>query len=155
MPAAERPIPARLGRTRAYRERHRRARARRHRRCRPAQSAGRRFPRWQSRGQGSSTRKDSGQREGEQALVAIGNELAHRELGGNPEHGTEGGDELHEYDHTLGLCRGPAFAEVADRPFAQGEAVRLEELRLVAAERGIDGLSRWAGMGQPSPICGR
>ena len=36
-----------------------------------------------------------------------------------------------------GLWRGPALAEFADYAFAQGEAARLEELRLVALEEGI------------------
>ncbi|WP_225878146.1 BTAD domain-containing putative transcriptional regulator [Spongiactinospora rosea] len=35
----------------------------------------------------------------------------------------------------LGLWRGPALAEFADLPWAAAEAARLEELRLVAAER--------------------
>ncbi|MFO7249337.1 MAG: BTAD domain-containing putative transcriptional regulator [Actinomycetes bacterium] len=34
----------------------------------------------------------------------------------------------------LGLWRGPAFADVADAPFAAAQAVRLDELRLAAAE---------------------
>jgi predicted ATPase/DNA-binding SARP family transcriptional activator len=34
----------------------------------------------------------------------------------------------------LGLWRGPALAEFADRPWAQAEAARLEELRLAATE---------------------
>src|SRR5580704_8415353 len=38
-------------------------------------------------------------------------------------------------DEALGLWRGPALAEFADRPFARPEAVRLEELRVVARER--------------------
>jgi predicted ATPase/DNA-binding SARP family transcriptional activator len=38
-------------------------------------------------------------------------------------------------DQALDLWRGPALGEFADRPFAQPEAVRLEELRLVARER--------------------
>ena len=38
-------------------------------------------------------------------------------------------------DEALGLWRGPALAEFAARPFAQPEAVRLEELRVVARER--------------------
>ena len=38
-------------------------------------------------------------------------------------------------DEALGLWRGPALAEFADRPFAQPEAVRLDELRVVARER--------------------
>ena len=38
-------------------------------------------------------------------------------------------------DEALGLWRGPALAEFADRPFAQPEGVRLDELRVVARER--------------------
>ena len=38
-------------------------------------------------------------------------------------------------DQALDLWRGPALAEFADRPFAQPEAVRLDELRIVARER--------------------
>ena len=38
-------------------------------------------------------------------------------------------------DEALGLWRGPALAEFADRPFARPEAVRLDELRVVARER--------------------
>ncbi|MCA1843194.1 MAG: AfsR/SARP family transcriptional regulator, partial [Actinobacteria bacterium] len=38
-------------------------------------------------------------------------------------------------DQALGLWRGPALGEFADRAFAQPEAVRLEELRLVAQEQ--------------------
>lgn len=45
---------------------------------------------------------------------------------------------LAEYDAALGLWRGLAYADVADRPFAQGEASRLEQLRLQAMEERID-----------------
>ena len=38
-------------------------------------------------------------------------------------------------DEGLALWRGPALAEFADRPFAQPEAVRLDELRVAARER--------------------
>ena len=38
-------------------------------------------------------------------------------------------------EQALGLWRGPALGEFADRPFAQPEAVRLEELRLAAQEQ--------------------
>ena len=38
-------------------------------------------------------------------------------------------------DEALALWRGPALAEFADRPFAQPEAVRLDELRVAARER--------------------
>jgi predicted ATPase/DNA-binding SARP family transcriptional activator len=37
-------------------------------------------------------------------------------------------------EEALGLWRGPALAEFADQPWAQGEAARLEELRLAARE---------------------
>ena len=37
-------------------------------------------------------------------------------------------------DEALGLWRGRAYEEFADRPFAQAEAVRLDELRLAAIE---------------------
>lgn len=42
---------------------------------------------------------------------------------------------LRTLDEALGLRRGPALAEFADRPFARPEAVRLDELRVVARER--------------------
>jgi predicted ATPase/DNA-binding SARP family transcriptional activator len=38
----------------------------------------------------------------------------------------------------LALWRGPALAEFAEEEFARGEAVRLEEMRVVAIEDGID-----------------
>lgn len=38
-------------------------------------------------------------------------------------------------DEALGLWRGPAYAEFADRAWAHGEAARLDELRLVGVER--------------------
>jgi DNA-binding SARP family transcriptional activator len=41
-------------------------------------------------------------------------------------------------DEALELWRGPPLAEVADRPFAQAEAARLEELRLAALEDRIE-----------------
>ncbi|WP_436762974.1 BTAD domain-containing putative transcriptional regulator [Streptosporangium sp. V21-05] len=40
-------------------------------------------------------------------------------------------------DEALALWRGPAFAEVADEPWAVAETVRLNELRLVARERHV------------------
>ena len=42
---------------------------------------------------------------------------------------------LEALDEALALWRGPALAEFTDRPFAQPEAVRLDELRVVARER--------------------
>jgi predicted ATPase/DNA-binding SARP family transcriptional activator len=44
-------------------------------------------------------------------------------------------EALQLVDEALALWRGPALAEFADRPFAQPEAVRLDELREVARER--------------------
>jgi predicted ATPase/DNA-binding SARP family transcriptional activator len=41
-------------------------------------------------------------------------------------------------EQALGLWRGPAYADVAYEDFAQGEAERLEELRLVASETRLD-----------------
>ncbi len=38
-------------------------------------------------------------------------------------------------DEALALWRGPAYAEFADRPWARGEAARLDEVRLLAVER--------------------
>jgi predicted ATPase/DNA-binding SARP family transcriptional activator len=46
-----------------------------------------------------------------------------------------GKEALRILDEALGLWRGPALAEFADRPFAQPEAVRLDALRVVARER--------------------
>lgn len=48
---------------------------------------------------------------------------------------TNGDDALAMLDEALALWRGPALGEFADRPFAQPEAVRLEELRLTAVEQ--------------------
>ena len=45
-----------------------------------------------------------------------------------------------EYDAALRLWRGAAYAEVADRPFAEAEASRLEQLRLQVMEERIDAL---------------
>ncbi|HEX2577536.1 MAG TPA: BTAD domain-containing putative transcriptional regulator [Aquihabitans sp.] len=43
-------------------------------------------------------------------------------------------------EEALGLWHGSALADVADEPWAQGDAVRLEELRLAAQERRFDAL---------------
>ena len=48
---------------------------------------------------------------------------------------TAGEQGLSILDEALALWRGPALAEFADRPFAQPEAVRLDELRVTARER--------------------
>lgn len=45
-----------------------------------------------------------------------------------------GGRAVALLDQGLGLWRGPAYAEFADRDFARPEAVRLDELRLVTVE---------------------
>ncbi len=45
-----------------------------------------------------------------------------------------GGRAVALLDEGLGLWRGPAYAEFADRDFARPEAVRLDELRLVTVE---------------------
>jgi predicted ATPase/DNA-binding SARP family transcriptional activator len=50
----------------------------------------------------------------------------------------EHGAALRAFDAALGLWRGPAYGELADRPFAQAAAVRLEELRAAAAEDRMD-----------------
>jgi len=48
---------------------------------------------------------------------------------------TAGERGLSILDQALALWRGPALAEFANRPFAQPEAVRLDELRVTARER--------------------
>ncbi|HEY2284704.1 MAG TPA: BTAD domain-containing putative transcriptional regulator [Streptosporangiaceae bacterium] len=47
----------------------------------------------------------------------------------------DGEPALRLLDEAVGLCRGPALGELADRPFALATAARLEELRVAAAER--------------------
>jgi predicted ATPase/DNA-binding SARP family transcriptional activator len=49
--------------------------------------------------------------------------------------GATGKEALLLVDQALDLWRGPALAEFADRPIAAPEAVRLDELRVVARER--------------------
>ena len=51
-------------------------------------------------------------------------------------------------EEALGLWRGPALAEFADRPWAQAEAARLEELRL-AAGRGAGRAAAWPPAATP------
>lgn len=51
---------------------------------------------------------------------------------------TDPGAAIERLDAALGLWRGPAFAEFAETPWVQAEAIRLEELRLVAVEERID-----------------
>ncbi|MFJ6675756.1 BTAD domain-containing putative transcriptional regulator [Actinosynnema sp. NPDC091369] len=45
------------------------------------------------------------------------------------------GDARALLDEALELWRGPAYVEFADRPWAHGEAARLDEVRLLAVER--------------------
>ncbi|ONI85312.1 SARP family transcriptional regulator [Actinosynnema sp. ALI-1.44] len=47
---------------------------------------------------------------------------------------------LEALDETLGLWRGPAYAEFADQPWARAEIARLDELRLLAVERRAEAL---------------
>ena len=47
----------------------------------------------------------------------------------------DGEPALRLLDEAVGLCRGPALGELADRPFALATAARLKELRVAAAER--------------------
>ena len=47
-------------------------------------------------------------------------------------------DGLRLFGEALALWRGPVLADLADQPFVQAEATRLEELRLVATEGRID-----------------
>ena len=50
----------------------------------------------------------------------------------------EPGDAASVLDEALGLWRGPAFAEFADDDFVRTEALRLEELRLLAVEERVE-----------------
>jgi DNA-binding SARP family transcriptional activator len=52
-------------------------------------------------------------------------------------------------DEALALWRGPAFAEVADEPWAVAETARLNELRLVARELHI---AAGLGLGHPATV---
>jgi DNA-binding SARP family transcriptional activator len=58
-----------------------------------------------------------------------------------------GEEALALFDRALGLWRGPALGEFAERPFAQSEAVRLEELRLVVREERAELLSSLGRVG--------
>jgi DNA-binding SARP family transcriptional activator len=49
--------------------------------------------------------------------------------------GQDAAAALAEVEESLGLWRGPAYAEFADQPWARGEIARLDELRLLATER--------------------
>lgn len=71
--------------------------------------------------------------------------LVARAVAGHGDGGGDGGGEgdredatperrLATLDEALALWRGPALAEFCDEPWAVGDAVRLEELRLTAAE---------------------
>lgn len=54
-------------------------------------------------------------------------------------------------DEALGLWHGPAYAEVADEPWATAEAVRLEELRLVASELALEATLRAGSAAEAAP----
>ncbi|MEH1122917.1 BTAD domain-containing putative transcriptional regulator [Micromonospora sp. CPCC 206061] len=56
------------------------------------------------------------------------------------ERAVSGTPPLDRLDEALGWWRGPAYADVADEPWARAERVRLEELRLGAVERRADTL---------------
>ncbi len=56
------------------------------------------------------------------------------------EQAIDAADALATLDRALALWQGPAYADIADRPFAQGEAVRLEGRRLDALELRLERL---------------
>ncbi|GAA0357513.1 hypothetical protein GCM10009530_03440 [Microbispora corallina] len=58
---------------------------------------------------------------------------------------------LERMETALGLWRGPALAEFQDLPWAQAEAARLDELRLVAVERRGDAAVRLGRTGALIP----
>lgn len=62
--------------------------------------------------------------------------LVKRDDGGDPE------ATLARLDTALALWRGPALAEFGDLPWAQAEAQRLDDLRLIAVERRADAAVR-------------
>ncbi|MGK8524961.1 AfsR/SARP family transcriptional regulator [Nocardia asteroides] len=62
---------------------------------------------------------------------------------------TDPRDARDRLDEALALWRGPAFAEVADEPWAVAETARLNELRLVARELRIAAGLR---LGQPATV---
>ncbi|MGH9037809.1 MAG: BTAD domain-containing putative transcriptional regulator, partial [Acidimicrobiia bacterium] len=58
--------------------------------------------------------------------------------GGRALEADRAGDAQSVLDEALALWRGPVLADLADEPFVQAEATRLEELRLVATERRVE-----------------
>ncbi|GII55376.1 hypothetical protein Pth03_37650 [Planotetraspora thailandica] len=58
------------------------------------------------------------------------------------DHGGDPGTTLEQMEVALRLWRGPALAEFQELPWAQAEATRLDELRLVAVERQGDAAVR-------------
>jgi DNA-binding SARP family transcriptional activator len=71
------------------------------------------------------------------------------QLAGEP--GVPPAERVRVLDGALALWRGPALADVADEPFARGDAVRLEELRAAATERRFDALLE---LGQDTGLIG-
>ncbi|WP_204016615.1 BTAD domain-containing putative transcriptional regulator [Sphaerimonospora thailandensis] len=58
------------------------------------------------------------------------------------DHGGDPAETLDRMESALALWRGPALAEFQDLPWAQAEAHRLDELRLLAVERRADAAVR-------------
>ncbi|HEX6418222.1 MAG TPA: BTAD domain-containing putative transcriptional regulator [Acidimicrobiales bacterium] len=75
-------------------------------------------------------RVEPGELDAERFAGLVG--AARRRTAGDP------GEALALLDRALGLWRGPPYGELRDEEFAAGDAVRLEELRLVAVEERID-----------------
>jgi DNA-binding NarL/FixJ family response regulator/DNA-binding SARP family transcriptional activator len=67
------------------------------------------------------------------------------------DHGGGPGHVLERMETALALWRGPALAEFADLPWAQAEALRLDELRLLAIERRGDAAVRLGRTGALIP----
>jgi DNA-binding SARP family transcriptional activator/WD40 repeat protein len=65
--------------------------------------------------------------------------LRFERLIGEASNGHRDGEAAEAADTALALWRGPPLADLADEPFAAGEAGRLEELRLVALELAVEG----------------
>ena len=66
----------------------------------------------------------------------------------------DGAEAARLLEEALGLWRGPALAEFADRPWAQAEAARLEELRLAAVESLAELRLAAGGPGGPAGLVG-
>jgi len=61
----------------------------------------------------------------------------------------DGARALEVVDRALGLWQGPAYGEFADDEWAEPEAARLEELRLVAVEHRAEALPPGIDLGGP------